>query len=306
MSGASSLVDNARVFLPDQQLVYDWLSQHGVAWCAYQSGDFLPFFSLMPRWLPEITTSLSLSAVGGRGRFRRYAQFRSHWTAGDAMPAVIFIEPEYTDGPHVDPNDDHPTTGQAKGQAFLADIYNILVSNPARWQRSMLIVTYDEHGGFFDHVPPLPIPTNAGGFQFTTTGVRVPAFVVSPQVAPGSVFSGNLDHTSILQLLADRFNAGQAYSAAVGERQPSLARLSDIFPDTAPPPRAPPLAAGVLSALHTAAANAPIPPSNGDGLSDPPNAQALHSVVMKVASDHPDLLAGPGWDKFTNYVKGFA
>ena len=49
MSGESSLVDNARVLLPDQQLVYDWLDRHRVTWCAYQSGDFLPFFALMPR-----------------------------------------------------------------------------------------------------------------------------------------------------------------------------------------------------------------------------------------------------------------
>ena len=68
--------------------------------------------------------------------------------------------------------------------------------------------------------PPLPIPTDVAGLHFKTTGVRVPAFVVSPQVAPGTVFSNNLDHTSMLQLFADRFNPNRDYSAAVGARQP--------------------------------------------------------------------------------------
>src|SRR5215471_2325348 len=141
MSGESAIVDNAPVFLSEQDLVYDWLSAHGVSWCAYQWGDFLPFFSLMPKWLPEITTSLTLSDLGGKGRFRRYSKFPEHWTGGDAIPSVIFIEPEYTDGPHIDPNDDHPPTGVAKGQAFLTDIYNTLISNPDRWKTTMMIVT---------------------------------------------------------------------------------------------------------------------------------------------------------------------
>jgi len=306
MSGESSLVDNARVMLPEQPLVYDWLDQHRVTWCAYQSGDFFPFFALMPTWSPEIVTSLSLSALGGRGRFRRYSRFREHWTGPAPLPSVIFIEPEYTDGPHGDPNDDHPSTGQARGQAFLCDVYDILVGNPVRWQRTALIVTYDEHGGFFDHVAPLPISTNAGGFQFTTTGVRVPAFVVSPQVAPGSVFTGNLDHTSILQLLADRFNPGRDYSAAVGARQPHLARLSDVFPAAPAPLRQPVPAPGLVAGIQAVAASAPVPPSNGDALADPPNAQALHNLALTVAREHPDLVGGPGWEQLAAYTRGFA
>ena len=219
---------------------------------------------------------------------------------------MIFIEPEYTDGPHADPNDDHPTTGQAKGQAFLAEIYDTLISNSARWQRTMLIVTYDEHGGFFDHVAPLSIPTDARGFQFNTTGVRVPAFVVSPQVAPGSVFSGHLDHTSILQLLADRFNPGQDYSAAVGARQPDLARLAAVFPGASPTLRQPTPAPERVVDIKEIAALAPVPPSNGDGLADPPNAQALHNLALKVAREHPDLVRGAGWEKLAVYARGFA
>jgi phospholipase C len=304
MSGESSLVDNARVFLPGQPLVYDWLTKNNVSWCAYQGGEFLPFFSLMPSWLPEIVTSLALSAVGWRGRFRRYARFAAEWANNTvAMPQVVFIEPKYTDGPHGDTNDDHPPTGVAKGQAFLADIYAALIANPQRWAKTLMLVTYDEHGGFFDHVPPLQIPAMAGGFPFATTGVRVPAFVVSPHVAPGTVHSGALDHTSILQFLADRFAGGQDYSPAVAARQAQLSPLAAIL---APPaPRQPVPEAGALARVNATAAAAPVLPSTGDSLADTANAQAFHNVALKVARDHPDLLAGPGWQQLANYTARF-
>jgi phospholipase C len=217
MAGESAISDNVSGFLPEQSLAYDWLTTHGASWCVYQSGGFFPFFSLMPKWLPEIVTSLALPLEGSGGRFRRYSRFKADWTNSSNLPRVIFIEPEYTDGPHRVPNDDHPPTGVAPGQAFLADIYQT-ISATARWNETLMIVTYDEHGGFFDHVSPLDISTDVAGYQFQTTGLRVPAFLISPYVVPGGVFSGDLDHTSILQLLADKFNAGGTYSAPVSAR----------------------------------------------------------------------------------------
>ena len=296
MSGSSPILDNASFGLPDQTLVYDWLTDHTVPWCAYQWGDFLPFFALMPGWLPEMATSLALSAAGGRGRFRRYGRFREHWVGDAPMPAVIFIEPEYTDGPHRQPNDDHPPTGIARGQALLAELYATLLANPERWRNTAMIVTYDEHGGFFDHVPPLPIRSIVAGLPIATTGLRVPAFIVSPHVAPGVPLTVPLDHTSFLQLLADRFSPGQSYSAAVAARQLHLGRLSTVFtqvPDAAVAAPAIPLAA--LAAL--AAANAGLPPSSGQA--DSPGADstvhAFDRAAAKLASDHPELATGPGW-----------
>ncbi len=307
MSGGSSILDNAAVFLPDQALAYDWLTAHRVSWCAYQWGDFFPFFSLMPRWLPEMVTSLAFSGTGPRGRFRRYAHFRDHWAGTGAMPSVIFIEPEYTDGPHSAPNDDHPPTGIARGQDFLRDLYATLVSNPARWRNTMMIVSYDEHGGFYDHVPPLSIGASVGGFPLATTGVRVPAFVVSPHVAPGVPFSDALDHTSFLQLLADRFNPGKGYTADVSARQPQLGRLSTVLtqvPSEVSGPAAPaPANAHAPNAhvLSTAAAGrASFEVTNLSGAEK--TALAFHNVAMKVATDHPELLAAPGWSKLRDYI----
>jgi len=287
MSGTTPLVDNASVLLPDQPLVYDWLTQHRVRWCVYQSGDYFPFFTLMPRWIGEIATSLS---IGTGGRFRRLKSFAADWQAAAPPPSVIFIEPEYSDGPHDSPNDDHPPTTISRGQILVRDLYAALIANPARWQRTMLIITYDEHGGFYDHVPPLPIVTDVkttAGFlvRLASSGVRVPGLVVSPLVEPGTVHARPLDHTSILQLLADKFAGGQPYSDAVARRQPFLSPLAAVrtrgAPRAATPP-APALAAPppVPAAL---AAQYPPAPTAAD------NARAMQLAAARLVADHPEL-----------------
>ena len=294
MAGESLVLDNAPVMLPDQDLVYDWLTLKDIPWRAYQSGDFLPFFSLMPSWLPEIASSLTLSQMGLGVRFRRYTQFADDWRSVGPMPKVVFIEPEYTDGPHSEPNDDHAPTGIQPGQEFLADIYNTLISNPSRWATTMLVITYDEHGGFFDHVTPLKVPSSVCGADFITTGVRVPAFVVSPFVGPGSVFSQPLDHTSILQLLDDRFVSGEGYSVAVNERQRYFDRILNVL---TPEPRSGlPVQLTISTKPKTGAPTiAPTAPHTA-------NAQALHVAAHKIADEHPELLRGPGWEKLNAYL----
>jgi phospholipase C len=97
------------------------------------------------------------------------------------------------------------------------------MTNWDRWQKTLTIVNYDENGGFFDHVKPLPIATKPRpGATFTygpfaTTGPRVPAYLISPFVKPGAVYSGNLDHTSVLKCIAKRFGNGSR-SPAVDAR----------------------------------------------------------------------------------------
>jgi phospholipase C len=290
MSGATSLIDNAPLFLPDQPLVYDWLTDHNVSWCSYQSGDFLPFFALMKRWQNEIATSLALDALvpHAHPRFRRYRNFARDWTTEQNMPSVIFIEPEYTDGPHSAPNDDHPPTGISRGQALVTDIYAALISNRARWARTLMLLTYDEHGGFFDHVSPLNIPTPLAGHGpasvFLTTGVRVPAFVISPLVDPATVYSKPLDHTSMLQLLADKFADG-VYSPEVYARQPSLSRLSEAITRAAPRMDAP-----APPALQAVAVATPPAPQRAPGANA--NAAAFRLAATKIAADHPGIASG--------------
>ena len=96
-------------------------------------------------------------------------KFAEQWnTTGDIVPSVIFIEPNIpTTRRRLIPNDDHCPTGVAKGQQFLADIYKHSSANPTRWSKTLVIVTYDEHGGFFDHMTPMQVPCEAGGYAVT-------------------------------------------------------------------------------------------------------------------------------------------
>src|SRR5215510_5992689 len=119
------------------------------------------------------------------------------------LPAVSFIEPDYIELP--DGNDDHAPADMMKGQILIATIVKALIESP-QWKETLLIVTYDEHGGFYDHMPlPLEItapdgmatgrliPPLANGER--RLGVRVPAFIVSPLVPPMSGGKVNVSKT---------------------------------------------------------------------------------------------------------------
>jgi phospholipase C len=214
MSGESGIEKNKDV-IPDQTLVYDWLDDdaHKVRWRVYHEG--IPFFCLMPERFPAI--------LADHEHFRSFESFDDdvqHEPEG-TFPHVIFVEPRYTNAPHIDtPHDDHAPSAVDGGQRFLMQVYAALTANPDRWAKSVMIVTYDEHGGFFDHISPPLVPTvdpNGKYETFTSLGARVPAFIVSPYVNPRSAFNSNLDHTAILQLLGDKFNGGQ-YSTTVSDR----------------------------------------------------------------------------------------
>jgi phospholipase C len=279
MAGESKVLNN-ETGLPHQPLVYNWLKQNKVKWRAYQSGKFVPFFTMMDIWAVPILLSLKTNG----DRFRRYTKFKKDWTTAKTMPAVIFIEPDYTDSFGSEANDDHPPTGVGGGQDLVRDIYETLISNPGRWAKTLFIVTYDEHGGFFDHVPPLPIATTIRGETLRTTGPRVPALLVSPHVGRGVAFSEPLDHTAFLQLLAERFSPGHGYSLAVNARlaQNVLGRLSNALksaPRTGKPPR-------MGAELEFKAAQ----PQGPAGASNTTNGLAFYEAARRAARERPDLV----------------
>ncbi|TFI59872.1 phospholipase [Sphingomonas parva] len=292
MAGESLVVDNV-TGLPSQKLVYDWLEERNVSWRVYVSGGYAPFFIMMRRWSLRVVKSLGL----GNGPFRRFSKFRDNWKNAAEMPSVIFIEPEYADAPMSDPNDDHPPAPIFKGQDFLREIYGIITSNPARWQKTLMIVTYDEHGGFFDHVPPPALPTTIGDVTLATMGPRVPALLVSPHVGEGQVFSEPLDHTSFLELLAERFGSGGAYSPAVAARQASLGRIRNALLEearTGKAPSMPPKPPRVGPAMRTVAR--PTAP-------DTPNAAGVDAIMRDLAKEHPELINQPGWEEMRAYLE---
>ncbi len=208
-----SLIDGNKTILPDQTLVYDWLDNHDVRWRVYHQGLF-PFAALMPSWAPYTFGS----------DFKSFEHFAIDFQLEpDAtFPRVIFIEPNYTDAPHPgsEGTDDHSPSSVYGGQELTRQVY-LAMAQGTRWDRSMLIVTYDEHGGFFDHEQPMKLETVAPGDRypvFQTSGVRVPGLIVSPLVSAGSCCHLDFDHTSILKLLGDKFGRGSGYSPEVDRR----------------------------------------------------------------------------------------
>lgn len=121
------------------------------------------------------------------------------------LAAVSWIDPNFVDVSFVGPsgsNDDHPPSDVMSGQELVLKLYNAVINSP-RWDKTMLVITYDEHGGFFDHVPTLPAEDDNP--KFRRYGLRVPALVVSPWVERGKVSSTVFDHTSIIKTILLRF-----------------------------------------------------------------------------------------------------
>ncbi len=132
-------------------------------------------------------------------------QFYSDAAAG-TLPNLAFVDPELTGNLL---NSYHPKEDIRNGEAFMASIYKAVTTGPA-WNKSLLILTFDEWGGFFDHVPPpaAPIPQierdigNTDGLR----GFRIPTILISPFVKRKSVSSKIYDHASVLRMIETRWN----------------------------------------------------------------------------------------------------
>lgn len=151
--------------------------------------------------------------------FKKFDAFKGDVQAG-TLPNYCFIAPRFLNTSAGEfANDEHAPGDIRYGDNLVADVYEILRSNAAVWNKSVLIVTYDEHGGFYDHATP-PAAVNPDGinspppgdkasfappFAFDRLGLRVPTVIVSPLVAKGVVLSTQLQHTSILATAKEIF-----------------------------------------------------------------------------------------------------
>lgn len=123
------------------------------------------------------------------------------------LPSVSWIDPKFISDPLVgvgNSNDDHPPSDVLHGQELVLKLYNAIANGP-KWNKTLLVVTYDEHGGFFDHVPVEMAEDDNAAFR--NYGPRVPAFIISPYVARASVSNTTFDHTSIIKTILLRFCA---------------------------------------------------------------------------------------------------
>jgi len=124
------------------------------------------------------------------------------------LPNVAYIDPRFEDEDSGISGDDHPHADIRDGEVFLNQIYTAVTSSP-NWSKTVLIINFDEWGGFFDHVPPplAPIPTAsaAAGIPDGRLGFRVPCIVISPYAQRNFIAHNQYDHTSILKMIEWRF-----------------------------------------------------------------------------------------------------
>jgi phospholipase C len=186
--------------------IYNRLAEGGVDW-AYYFGN-LAVAALLAQPGPY---ALDIGPNDGTGNVRRFGdarygagQFFKDAAAG-TLPSVVYIDPAFG------VNDDHPPSHPILGQELISAVYTALARSP-QWNNVMLVITYDEHGGYFDHVPP-PTTTDdtlarfgVDGFQ--QLGFRVPALVIGPYAKQSYVSSVRYDHTSALRHLQTTFGLG--------------------------------------------------------------------------------------------------
>jgi phospholipase C len=219
----------------------------------HQVDDWQIFFSDLPFAL--IFKNLVQDAAY-TSRMRSVADLYERAKTGD-LPSFSWVDPNFTDVPDDKSaaSDDHPPGDISRGQRLVSQLYDALSKSPA-WPKTLLIITYDEHGGFFDHVlppghrtavtnvPPVAARPAAAGPgvvgtaeptappddnpQLRVYGLRVPSFVVSPWVVPKSVSKLVYDHTSLLSTVLHRF------CADANGNVPSMGKRTDAAQHIAP------------------------------------------------------------------------
>ncbi len=212
--------------------IFGQLDAAGQGWAVY-GYDEEP---LTKNTFTEISTASA-------SHFGLFTDFKAAAAAG-TLPAYTFLEPSWS----ASGNSQHPNYDVALGEQLIHDVYEALRAGPG-WPQTVLIITYDEHGGCYDHVPPpwgaAPPDSAAGefGFGFDRFGVRVPAVLVSPLIAAGTVFrvpAGGtpLDHTSIMKTVQQRWNM-----SSLTARDKAAPGFGDVF--TLSTPRTDDVLAGV-------------------------------------------------------------
>ena len=228
--------------------------------------------------------------------YRFFSTFLSDAING-TLPNYSFIEPHYFTDLFLNriPNDQHPPHNVLYGEQLIAAVYNAVRNSPV-WKKSLLVITYDEHGGCFDHMPP-PAAVSPGGplpqgFAFDRYGVRVPAVIVSPYMPPGSRVRAMptgvpspaaphpFDHTSIIKTLRLLFNLGGPLTNRDAAAPDLLGPLSLIDPQNDGPATVTPVpATPTIAQLETRAAASP----NG-----------MQSALSQMAAQLPPQPLPPG------------
>jgi len=183
--------------------IFDLVDANCLSWRIF-AGDTFPFSFILK----------GMNVYRQLGHIRGFDAFASEISEPDFEDRFVFIEPKYGEhnfditgpGDFSCGNSMHPLDDVTRGEQLIKTVYESIRNSP-NWEKSMLIITFDEHGGFYDHVQPGPaVPPgdiqtaayNQNGFRFDQLGVRVPTLVISPYTPAGVIDHTLYDHTSIL------------------------------------------------------------------------------------------------------------
>jgi len=161
--------------------IYDRMDEKGVSWAYYYTD--LPFLVLL----------------GGTHTITPATPGFFDAAAAGTLPSVTVIDPGFA------LNDDHPPHHVLLGQQMIASVYQALATSPL-WEKTLFIITYDEHGGFFDHVAPPKTEDDHAADGFDQLGFRVPAIAIGAYVKNGYVSSVQHDHTSVMKHIQKMFD----------------------------------------------------------------------------------------------------
>ena len=197
-------VMNANLHWYNQTTLYDRLNEKSIPWKIY-FGD-----------IPQSWILVNQLAPRNMINYHHMQRFYEHAAGAETdFPAYAFIEPTYNPP---GANDDHPSHNVLEGERLIAEVYNAVRANDALWKSCLLVVVFDEHGGYYDHVsPPAAVPPDhhQEEFTFDRLGVRVPAILVSPYAAQ-RVVKTQFDHTSLLRYLVEKWGL-QSLGARVAD-----------------------------------------------------------------------------------------
>jgi phospholipase C len=196
----TALLETIKGFQFEHGTIFDRLRDAGISFRIYRGGSN-PLIGSIP-----IAAGLKGITLGA---CRSYDHFTSD-LSGDYPFAYTFIEPNYgniINSSFAGGKSQHPRDDIRGGEALIKEVYETIRKNNTLWEKSLLIITYDEHGGFYDHVPPpnavppgdktLHPRNKQKSFLFDCLGVRVPALVISPYTPKGLVSKKNYDHSCV-------------------------------------------------------------------------------------------------------------
>jgi phospholipase C len=257
---ANGLIDDlpfGMIDYPAKGTIFDLLTAHEISWANYHmlsparfhwrrfshahgfrllrllSGVVAAFVpAAVPAALSKLQVTADLYPLGLLRTINHVRPMATFWQAASTgtLPSVCIVDPDFSYCSEENPQD------VQDGEAFAAEVVNAVMKGPA-WEKTLLIWLYDEHGGYYDHVPPPPavapddVPgissferyrvlrllkntkfgkkvalANDGPRGYGQLGFRVPAVIVSPYARPGCVLERDYDHTSVLKLIEHKWN----------------------------------------------------------------------------------------------------